>query len=149
MGRKLEKHGMRDTLLYEVWSAMIQRCTNPKNKKFKDYGGRGITVCDRWRYSFASFYADMGDRPDGMTLQRDDNDRGYEPENCSWATQVEQCTNRRKRSDNSTGAVGVSWRSNRGVFDVRITRDGKRIHVGSVPTLHQAIQLRESCDARA
>jgi hypothetical protein len=73
---------------------MIQRCTNPNFKQWAHYGGRGITVCDRWR-SFENFLADMGRRPQGLTLERENNDRGYEPGNCKWATRLEQRANRR------------------------------------------------------
>ena len=139
MQRAEEKHGMRNTPEYEVWSAMIQRCHNPKNKKYADYGGRGIFVCRRWRYSFASFIADMGRRPPGkLTVQRVDNDAGYKPSNCVWATHREQCTNRRMRSDNSTGVPGVSYRKNRRVYDVRIVVDGRRLHIAAVKTLAEA-----------
>jgi hypothetical protein len=76
---------------------MIQRCTNPKQKAYKHYGGRGIKVCKRWR-DFRHFLTDMGLRPDGMTLDRRDNDKGYTPDNCRWATQVEQIANRRRKA---------------------------------------------------
>lgn len=77
------------------WDAMKQRCTNPAHKSFKNYGGRGIKVCDRWLESFEDFYADMGNRPAGTTLERDEVDGNYEPGNCKWVTYKEQGNNRR------------------------------------------------------
>lgn len=76
---------------------MIKRCTNPNDKDhWKDYGGRGITICERWR-SFKDFLADMGERPDGRTLDRIDVNGNYEPGNCRWATKSEQQRNKRPR----------------------------------------------------
>jgi hypothetical protein len=75
---------------------MKARCTNPKSPKFRYYGGRGITVCDRWSTSFEAFLADMGDRPPGKSIDRINNDGNYEPGNCRWATQSEQVRNRRR-----------------------------------------------------
>lgn len=88
-------HGMTHIPEYRIWSAMIQRCTNPRERYYANYGGRGILVCDRWRDSFANFYADMGPRPPQLTLERSDNDRGYEPDNCIWATREQQNRNQR------------------------------------------------------
>ena len=94
-------HGMHKTKIYYRWRNMIQRCYNPKFKQYKDYGGRGINVCSEWRYGngektgFECFYRDMGDFPEGKTLDRIDNDKGYYQQNCKWSTPREQQLNRR------------------------------------------------------
>ena len=79
---------------YQVWKAMRQRCKNPHNKDYHHYGGRGISVCERWE-SFHNFIADMGSRPDGFSLDRIDNDGDYRATNCRWANQYEQVNNSR------------------------------------------------------
>jgi hypothetical protein len=104
--------------LFRAWKTMIARCHNPRNNSFPFYGGRGISVCDRWRESFAAFVEDMGPRPEGFSIERIDNDGGYRPENCRWATPTEQARNtRRNKTLTARGATmtAVEWSKVSGV----------------------------------
>jgi len=94
--------------LYKIWYAMISRCHDPRAQAYKDYGARGIKVCDRWINSFEDFLGDMGPRPEGYWIERTNNDEGYNPDNCIWDTPQNQLKNRRswgKKNKNQTQLI--------------------------------------------
>lgn len=90
-----ERHGMTNTPTHRIWRSMKCRCLNHKHKDYPYYGGRGITVCTKWIESFTVFHTYMGDRPDGMTIDRINNNGNYEPGNCKWSTRKSQRHNQR------------------------------------------------------
>jgi hypothetical protein len=94
IGARKKTHGKSKTQTYRIWHQMLDRCRNPKSTVFAYYGGRGISVCERWR-SFENFFADMGERPEGRSIERNDVNGSYEPGNCRWATDKEQNLNKR------------------------------------------------------
>lgn len=101
--KNFKTHGLSKTKEYRTWGDMIARCTIPSQTHYSYYGGRGISVCSRWRI-FLNFLEDMGPKPEGLSLERINNDGNYEPSNCKWATKSEQMKNRRykkrlKKSD--------------------------------------------------
>lgn len=118
--------GRRCSSLYGVWAAIIQRCTNPDSASYPQYGGRGISVCERWKNSFADFLEDVGERPSPMhSIDRKDNSRGYEPGNVQWATRSEQGRNTRRNRlvtvDGVTRCV-AEWAEISGVTPSAITQ---------------------------
>jgi len=147
LSERQRTHGLSSHPLYSTWKAMRSRCYNPNNKAYANYGGRGITMCNAWRESFVTFLRDMGDRPQGTSLERVDNARGYYPDNCTWATPKQQANNRRaKRIYDTTkllspekhivlikpGAISAFCREHPELTrnDVWALRHGKKYNIG-------------------
>lgn len=128
---------------------MIQRCNNPKNPKYADYGGRGITVCERWQKSYLVFAADVGLRPSlKHSIDRINNDGNYEQGNVQWATPIMQSMNRRIRKTNSSGVTGVYWHEGFQKWHATITINKRRHHLGLFKTLPEAAEARYLAEAR-
>lgn len=128
---------------YNSWAAIIKRCENPNTAGYENYGGRGISVCDRWR-EFLNFLEDMGKRPKGKTIDRIDNNGNYEPENCKWSTPTEQSANQRKRKNKTSSYRGVSLESSTKKWKSQLRHDNKKITVGRFATEEEAyLKLQE------
>ena len=127
---KLTTHGQSGSRVYQIWLAMKNRCLRKSNHQYKDYGGRGIKVCDRWLESFENFYADMGEPPtDAYTIERRNNDEGYSADNCIWATRTEQSNNKRSNrlvSCNGRTMTITQWSRELGIPPMTIHNRLKR-----------------------
>lgn len=140
-------HGMSRTKSYKRWCNIRRRCCNPADKAYKDYGGRGITMCDRWLNSFTDFHKDVGDAPSPEhTLDRIDNDKGYEPSNVRWATRAEQNANRRLEafSHSKSGYRGIQRHKAANKWVARIWADGKQRYLGIYDTPELASEAYQS-----
>ncbi len=133
-------HGLSRTRCYHIWVLFTSRCTDSTNK---DYGGRGITICDRWSDPevFCDWALTHGYKA-GLTLDRIDNNKGYSPENCRWTTRIVQAENRRKFSNNTSGFIGVQWF--RGQWIAKANKGGKQITLGCFNTPEDAARVRDS-----
>jgi len=134
--QRLTTHGLTKHPLFGIWRHMRDRTTKPNNKAFKNYGGRGISVCDEWENDFKKFYDDMvGTYQEGLSIDRINNDKGYSLENCRWTTcEVQARNTRRICSTNTSGYRGVHWNKQNRKWVAGIKTNGERKHLGSFPT---------------
>jgi len=133
-------HGLRKNPLYDRWHGMRERCYNEKHLAYKYYGGRGITVCERWRNSVKNFVEDMGPLFDtNLSLDRINNDGNYSPENCRWATQSEQLINR--RGFGSSKHCGVAYYKPTKKWQAKLSIEGKPTHLGYFNSEQEAAQV--------
>ena len=140
------KHGLYNNRFYNTWNQMVGRCNNHKNKKYKDYGGRGITVCEEWLdvRNFVAWAESTYPNIDGMTLDRIDNDKGYSPENCRWADKSTQSINRRKMRTNTSGFVGVYSGVSKDGWYAKVGVNSKQIVIGVFKDKMDAVQARDN-----
>lgn len=124
---------------YNSWAGMLGRCADPTNPAYKNWGGRGITVCKRW-YHFANFAADMGIRPLGTSIERKNNDKGYSKSNCQWHTRSQQCFNRRVFKNSKSGVTGVVKYKDR--YIVRFDYEKIRYMIGRTSAIEDAEKMR-------
>ena len=139
-------HGKTNSRFYKTWNNMIQRCTNPKDKAYKDYGARGITVCEEWQdvRNFVAWCDLTHPNIEGLSLDRIDVNGNYEPNNCRWADRTTQAINRRMKKNNTSGYVGVIWHKRGRKWDANIRINNTHKHIGSFKTKEEAVLARDN-----
>ena len=139
------KHGLKSNRFYDTWYGMRGRCTNPKDRGYKNYGGRGITVCEEWLdvVNFVAWAEKTHPNIEGLSLDRIDNDKGYSPENCTWSDKTTQAINQRMKSNNTSGQNGIRFYLPTNKWVARITVNKVLKHIGYYETLEEAVLTRD------
>ena len=143
---KNKTHGLKSNRFYNTWNHMVGRCNNPKNSSYKNYGGRGITVCEEWLdvVNFVAWAEKTHPNIEGLSLDRIDNDKGYSPENCTWSDKTTQAVNRRMRRTNTSGFVGVGFNKSKGKWEASLKLNNIYKYIGSFLTIEEAAQARDN-----
>lgn len=145
------KHGQakkdRETKEYICWISIKQRCLNPNSQAHQNYGGAGITICDKWKDNFEAFLSDVGNAPcSSASLDRIDNNKGYEPDNVRWVNHSVQSVNRKIFKNNTSGYKGVNWHKKIKRWVASISINKKQIHLGSFKNIDDAIKARQDAE---
>ena len=143
---KTKTHGLSKHRFYKVWHQVVRRCTNPKDRDYKDYGGRGITVCEEWLdvRNFITWTESTHPNIGNVSLDRIDNDKGYSPENCRWADTSTQAINQRVQRSNTSGYVGIWQSTNSSSWVSAITFKNNNTHLGTFKTIEEAVLARDN-----
>lgn len=143
-------HGMSNTRTYQIHEGMLRRCNCPQQLGYENYGGRGIKVCERWNPllggSFENFFKDMGEAPEGMSLDRIDYNGDYCKENCRWATNSVQGYNKGLDPNNTSGKSGVSWYTQQQKWSAEIHVNNNHIRLGMFTNFEDAVKAREAAE---
>lgn len=149
--KRREKHGhtvkAEPSPTFTSWHAMMQRCLNPNHQAYQLYGAIGITVCERWR-DFSNFLEDMGERPEGTTLNRINGAEIYSLETCEWATYSLQAYDQKKRSTNKSGVTGVCWDKRMNKWEAYISVDKKKVSLGFFDDVPSAAEARRCAELK-
>ncbi len=141
-------HGKTKSKEYRSRHDMFSRCLDVKHPGYSDYGGKGITICERWLESFENFYEDLGNCPEGMSLDRIDPSGDYCPENCRWATLSMQSYNTKMKYTNTSGRTGVYWSERDSRWKAQIGYQGRVIYLGQSTSFDVVAKLREDAEIK-
>ena len=139
-------HGLTYNKFYKTWKGMLQRCTNLEHRSYKNYGARGIAVCEEWQdvTNFVAWAESTYPNIEGYTLDRIDNDKGYSPENCRWVDKSTQVINQRIRRTNTSGYVGICWNNKNNNWMAKIKSGDLYIYIGSFHAKEEAVLARDN-----
>ena len=137
-------HGRSNSRFYKTWTDMIRRCTNHKATGYKNYGARGITVCDEWLdvTNFVAWCEETYPNIKGYSLDRIDNDKGYSPDNCTWSSRTMQNINQRMKVTNTSGYNGIIWNKKNSNWKAVIGINTKKVYLGYFNSVQEAVQAR-------
>ena len=138
-------HGLANSQFYNTWKNMDKRCNNPKNKDYKNYGARGIAVCEEWLdvTNFVAWCEETYPNIKGYSLDRIDNDKGYSPDNCTWSSRTMQNINQRMKVTNTSGYNGIIWNKKNSNWKAVIGINTKKVYLGYFNSVQEAVQARD------